>query len=89
MCVKTRWNWALRGSFDSQGGGESNGVLRDPASAAVVESVAEYQAILYTCAKMVYPKSHHICELESSKDALVLELTSRVLRRFLAQKTSV
>jgi hypothetical protein len=84
MCVKTRWNWALGGSFNSQGGGESNGVLHDPASAAVVESVAEYQAILYTHAKMAYRKSHHIYELESSKDALLQELPSCVSCIFLA-----
>jgi hypothetical protein len=84
VSVKTPQNRALGGSFNSQGEGESNGILHDPTSAAVVESVAEYQATHYTRARMAYPKSHHIWELESSKDALVLELLSGAVCIFLA-----
>jgi hypothetical protein len=89
VSIKTPRNWVLGNSFDSREGGESNGVLRNPTFAAVVESVAGYWAMSCTRTKRGDPKSHHNRELESSKDALVLELSSRVLRIFLAQKTSV
>jgi hypothetical protein len=87
--AKTQQNQMLGSSLNARKGGESNSVMCSSVSVAVVESVAEYQAMHCTCTEMSYPEFHHIRELESSKDALARQLPNHVTRIFLAQRTSV
>jgi hypothetical protein len=84
VMVKTRRNRTLGSSFDAQKGGESIGVLRYAVSVAVAESVAEYRARCCTRERMGNPETHHIRELESSRDALVPQLSNHITRIFLA-----